>query len=156
MPCPGHARILLGALVSQSLELLRARAAWLEQHVEAPARAAAREVARVLTSNEQALLRSERLVDQEFHRAYQALLKGHRRAAAPVSPRTPALALAGALTLTPAPAPQCSLPAIGPVPPTPSAAGTVFLDFHSARRAVRAEEEEIRAAAAELQPDYCI
>jgi hypothetical protein len=137
MLLPSHARELLGELVAHHLAPLRAREEWLRIHVEAPARAAAARAARVLTGKDLAVLRAERLADQSFHQAYQALLNRNRRrtAAAWSCPLTQAVAFEIApAPLSPAPSPPSSLP--GRLTTCPPGA---FFDYHSARRAALEE-----------------
>ena len=122
-PSPRKCRQLLVDLAAGTLARLRLRAEYLRVHVEEPARAVAREQARVLSGKELALLTAERHHDQMFHRAERALnqrRRGRQRSSArggfcPGSPRP-------GLIDTPLPPGQCADDAV--------------LDFHSAHRAV--------------------
>jgi hypothetical protein len=143
MLLPTHARELLGALVSHHLGPLRAREEWLRIHIEDPGRAASVQAARVLTGKDLAVLRAERLANQSFHQAYQALLKGRRTAApwACLPVRSGAFASASpspsasvSLSLSLSPSPTSSLP--GRLLTSPPGA---FFDYHSARRAALEE-----------------
>jgi hypothetical protein len=118
--------MLLDELVTHELTALRARELWLRTHIEEPARATAQEAARVLTGKELALLRNEQIHDALFHRAYQALLRRHRRPSAPAGrPATPARSEPPArpTVLT------------GERPRTHRETHTVFFDYHASRRA---------------------
>jgi hypothetical protein len=142
VPSKARARWLLGELIEHELAALRAREAWLRTHIEAPARRAAQEQARVLTGRELDLLRNEQLHDQLFHRAYQALLRsrtGTGRRSAPPRPR--------AAAVRPEPAVLRALP--GDAPKTHRQTHTVFFDFPAARRA--AYEDILAEAAAEAE-----
>ncbi len=134
---PTHARELLGALVAHHLAPLRAREEWLRVHIEDPARAAARQAARVLAGKDQAILRAERLADQAFHQAYQALLKRHR-----TRPPDAWARLAAGVPIAP--------PPVLPPPPGRLLTGRpgAFFDYHSARRAALEEQD--------VPIEYCI
>jgi hypothetical protein len=131
LPCPRHARMLLDELVTHELTALRAREAWLRTHIEEPARVAAQEAARVLTGKELALLRNEQTHDALFHRAYQALLRRHRRPSAPAW--SPVVA-----SRSEPPARTAVL--IGERPKTHRETHTVFFDYHASRRAFLDED----------------
>jgi hypothetical protein len=134
--------MLLDELVSHALAELRAREEWLRTHVEAPARAAVQEQARVLTGKELALLRNEQIHDQLFHRAYRALCRGRGRSA-----RAPRKAVVDR-PLRPLhrgvedSAPGTRTPLLTGRPPrTHEESNTVFFDYHAARRAVLDEDD---------------
>jgi hypothetical protein len=132
IPAHRHARMLLDELVTHALAEMRAREEWLRTHVEAPARAAAQETARVLSGKELALLRSEQIHDQLFHRAYRALCRSRRRSAR--APRHAAVD-------RPAPDVARTRLLTGQPPRTHEQSNTVFFDYHAARRAVLDEDD---------------
>src|SRR5262249_42866032 len=137
LPAPAHCRRLLQELVAHELAPLRAREAWLREHVEAPARAVAREQARGPSADDLATLRAERLHEQAVHPAPQALLSRRPHEAAV---RRPAAGRPPAARPRPAAAAAPARPGLiaGAPPRSNAAAHAVFLDYHGAHRAVLA------------------
>jgi hypothetical protein len=133
LPCPRHARMLLDELVTHELTVLRAREEWLRTHIEEPARALAQERARLLEGRDLALLRNEQIHDQLFHRAYQALRRGRRRAGPVPAPR-------GANIDGPAPPVTRAAVLTSRPPRTHCETHTVFFDYHASRRAFLDED----------------
>jgi hypothetical protein len=127
--------MLLDELVTHELTVLRAREEWLRTHIEEPARALAKERARVLEGRDLALLRNEQIHDQIFHRAYQALRRGRRRTAPAPAPMPRGDVALRPVTAVTRPAVLTSRP-----PQTHQETNTVFFDYHASRRAFLDED----------------
>jgi hypothetical protein len=95
----------------------------------------AQERARVLEGRDLALLRNEQIHDQLFHRAYQALRRGRRGAAAAAAPMPRGHVFDRAVTAVTRPAVLTSRP-----PQTHQETNTVFFDYHASRRAFLDED----------------